>query len=88
MKLIPNNVYIELLSELGVLGLTLFASFLVALYRRAKAPGLTPLRLTLIATLFAFNAFPTYSVMFLWAFFGLILGASADEDGGRTASPA
>jgi hypothetical protein len=27
--------------------------------------------------LFVWNAFPTYTVMFLWAFFGLAVGASS-----------
>jgi O-antigen ligase len=83
VKLIPNNIYVELLAELGILGLVLFAGFLLLLYRRLRAPGLVVLRLTFVATLLAFNAFPTYSVMFLWAFFGLILGASARADAAR-----
>ena len=83
VKVIPNNLYVELLAELGILGFLLFGAFLVSLYRRLRAPGLALLRLTFIATLFALNAFPSYSVMFLWAFFGLILGASA-----RSAAPA
>ena len=83
VKLIPNNVYVELLCELGFMGLGLFGAFLLSLYRRAQATGLATLRLTLIATLFAFNGFPTYSVMFLWAFFGLVLGASAAEEHAR-----
>jgi O-antigen ligase len=77
VKLIPNNIYVELLAELGIMGLTLFGLFLWSVYRRLGHPALSPLRATFIATLFAFNAFPTYSVMFFWAFLGLALGASA-----------
>jgi O-antigen ligase len=77
VKLIPNNIYIELLSELGILGFLLFASFLVAVYVRLRSPQLAPLRLTFITMLFVWNAFPTYTVMFLWAFFGLAVGASS-----------
>ena len=77
VKLIPNNIYVELLAELGILGLMLFGIFLWKVYRRLGHPALAPLRATFIATLFAFNAFPTYSVMFFWAFLGLALGASA-----------
>jgi O-antigen ligase len=77
VKLIPNNVYVELLSEQGLLGFLLFGGFLVTLYRRLRRPDLAPLRATFIAILFALNAFPTYTVMFLWAFFGLTVGASA-----------
>jgi O-antigen ligase len=77
VKLIPNNIYVELLSELGIIGFALFAAFLWAVYRRLRAPELAPLRWTLIALLFSWNGFPTYTVMFLWAFFGLAVGASA-----------
>ncbi len=77
VKLIPNNVYVELLSELGLGGFLLFCAFLVSVYRRLRGPQLAPLRATFIAILFALNAFPTYTVMFLWAFFGLAVGASA-----------
>ncbi len=81
-KHIANNVYIELLSELGLIGLLLFAVFLIQVYRRSGGPMLWPLRCGLIAMLLAFNAFPTFSVMFVWAFLGLVVGASA-RAGGR-----
>ena len=77
VKLIPNNIYVELLAELGILGFALFVGFLVAVYRRLRHPELAPLRWTFIALLFSLNGFPTYTVMFLWAFFGLAVGASA-----------
>jgi O-antigen ligase len=77
VKLIPNNIYIELLCELGIPGLLLFAGFLAAIYVRLRSPQLAPLRLTFITMLFVWNAFPTYTVMFLWAFFGLAAGASS-----------
>jgi O-antigen ligase len=77
VKVIPNSIYIELLSELGIAGFLLFASFLLLVYRRLRLPELTPLRLTFITMLFAWNAFPTYTMMFLWAFLGLAVGASS-----------
>jgi O-antigen ligase len=77
VKLIPNNIYIELLAELGIVGFLMFAGFLVEIYRRLRRPELAPLRWTFLALLFSLNGFPTYTVMFLWAFFGLAVGASA-----------
>jgi O-antigen ligase len=77
VKLIPNNIYVELLAELGIFGFLLFATFLVAVYRGLRGPELAPLRWTFVAMLFSLNGFPTYTVMFLWAFFGLAVGASA-----------
>jgi O-antigen ligase len=76
-KRIPNNVFVELLSELGAVGFILFAAFLVHIWRHLRAAELLPLRLGFLAMLLVWNAFPTYSVMFLWAFWGVILGASA-----------
>jgi hypothetical protein len=77
VKLIPNNIYVELLSELGIIGFLIFTSFLLLVYRRLRYPELTPLRLTFITMLFVWNAFPTYTMMFLWAFLGLAVGASS-----------
>lgn len=80
VKLIPNNIYVELLAELGIVGFLIFAAFLVGVYRRLRRPELAPLRWTFLALLFSLNGFPTYTVMFLWAFFGLAVGASARLD--------
>ena len=76
-KHIANNVYIELLAELGLVGLLLFVAFLIQIWRQTKAPRLRPLRYGLVSMLLALNAFPTISVMFLWAFFGFIVGVSS-----------
>jgi O-antigen ligase len=87
-KRIPNNVYVELLSELGVVGLLLFGGFLLQIWRHLASARLFPLRLGFLAMLLAWNAFPSYSVMFLWAFWGVILGASARVDSpGTLAAP-
>lgn len=76
-KLIPNNVYVELLSELGIVATVVFLIFLAMLFRRTGGSQLAPLRWGLIALLLVWNAFPTYTLINIWAFFALILGASA-----------
>ena len=76
-KHIANNVYVELLAELGVVGLLLFVAFLIQIWRLTKAARLRPLRYGLVSMLLALNAFPTISVMFLWAFFGFVVGVSS-----------
>jgi O-antigen ligase len=76
---------VELLSELGIIGFALFAAFLLAVYRRLRRAELAPLRWTFLAVLFSLNGFPTYTVMFLWAFFGLAVGASTRLDHGGAA---
>jgi O-antigen ligase len=77
IKPIPNNVYVELLSETGVVGLLLFGWFLLRLYRAARAPGSASLRWGLAAMLVVFNAFPTYTVTFLWAYWALLIAVAA-----------
>jgi hypothetical protein len=76
-KLIPNNVYVELLSELGLVATAVFLLFMMMLFRRTRGPELTPLRWGLLALLLVWNAFPTYTLISIWAFFALIVGASA-----------
>ena len=85
-KIIANNVYIELLSEVGGLGVLAFAAFVWALYRRARRPGLGALRWGLLATFLSFNAFPSYTVLFLWAYWALIVAAAAEPARGRAAA--
>jgi O-antigen ligase len=77
LKRIANNVYVELLAEVGIVGFLLFGAFLVRVYRHLRAQEMLPLRLGFWAVLLAWNAFPSYSIMFLWAFWGVILGVSA-----------
>ena len=76
-KRIANNVYVELLSELGIIGFTIFLAFLVRIWRNLQGQRALPLRLGFLAMLLVWNAFPSYTVMFLWAFWGVIMGASA-----------
>jgi hypothetical protein len=76
-KLIPNNVYVELLSELGLVATVVFLLFMAMLFRRTRGPELAPLRWGLLALLLVWNAFPTYTLISIWAFFALIVGASA-----------
>jgi O-antigen ligase len=76
-KLIPNNVYIELLSELGLVATAVFLLFMAMLFRRTRGAELAPLRWGLLALLLVWNAFPTYTLISIWAFFALIVGASA-----------
>jgi O-antigen ligase len=73
---IPNNIYAELASELGLVGLVLFLGFMVSLIRlaaRRTGAGRVHWLLGLVGVLLYWNAFPTYSVVFIWVFFGLIL---------------
>lgn len=73
---IPNNIYVELACELGAVGLLLFLGFMASLFRlaaRRTTAGRAHWLLGLLGVMMYWNAFPTYSVVFIWVFFGLIL---------------
>lgn len=73
---ITNNIYAELGAELGLVGLFLFFGFVVSMSQiaaRHTGEGRLQWLLGLTAVLLYWNAFPTYSVVFIWVFFGLIL---------------
>jgi O-antigen ligase len=87
IKGFPNNVYVELLSETGLVGTLLIGLFLLAVLRRTRAPEMASLRWGMLALLLVFGTFPTYTVMFLWAYWALIL-AAATRHGRPAAEPA
>lgn len=87
-KPIPNNVYVELAAELGLVGLALFGYFLRRLWRRARRSGEAILQLGMLAVLLAFNAYPTYTLMFLWAYFAYLAAAPFGGLMSRSAEPA
>jgi O-antigen ligase len=89
-KRIANNVYVELLSELGIVGFTIFLVFLTRIWRHLGGQRALPLRLGFLAMLLVWNAFPSYSLMFLWAFWGVIVGVStraAEQRSYRPSAP-
>lgn len=74
-KQIPNNVYIELLSEVGLVGTALFFIFCFAWIRaawgiRRNNPEFISFALS---ALVAFIAFPTFNVLYIWCFYGISL---------------
>lgn len=83
---IANNIYAELASEMGLVGLLLFCGFLLSLIRLAwkrTGAGRRHWLLGLTGVLLYWNAFPTYTVVFIWVFFGLVLKSASP----RTDSP-
>jgi O-antigen ligase len=86
-KRIANNVYVELLSELGIVGFAIFLLFLTRIWRHLRGRRALPLRLGFLAMLLVWNAFPSYSLMFLWAFWGVIVGVSTRAAEQRTYRP-
>jgi len=78
-KDIPNNVYAEIFSELGYIGLLLFCFLLWYLYTITKLDESKILRKGFITTLIYFIAFPTFTILFVWVFWGLIVSLLNDR---------
>lgn len=71
-KRIPNNVFVEVFSEIGLIGLIFFLYFLFLIYRQTKLDNSGVLRYGFIASLIYFLAFPTFTILFIWVCWGLI----------------
>lgn len=87
---IPNNIYAELAAEMGVVGLLIFGYFMTSLLRHITAIPTGRggnLIAAVLAVLCYWLAFPTYSVVFVWAFFGLALATVRAESAPMTRHP-
>lgn len=78
-KRIPNNVYAEIFSETGVFGLLLFIYLLYLFYRRTRSDQTGSLRYGLIGFLIYCLAFPTFTILYIWVFFGFIASTQHDK---------
>lgn len=85
---IANNVYVELLAETGLLGFGCALLFQRRLLRAARGAQLAPLRWGAAAILLVFNAFPSYVLLFLWAFWALLYAAAVNEAARSAGVPA
>jgi hypothetical protein len=71
-KRIPNNIYVEILSECGSLALIAFLTFLFLVYKYGSQKSYL-LGAGLIASFIYFFAFPTFTMLFIWVFLGIVL---------------
>ena len=67
LKFIPNNVYVEILAEGGVLAFIFFVFFLIQTHIKIIHKKF------MIPLLIYFNVFPTFTLLFIWVFLGLIV---------------
>lgn len=88
LKQIPNVVYLEFLSEDGLIVFSIFLYSMWMIYQRARKPGELYLRFGVLSLMICFVAFPTISVMYLWAFFALIAGRHRGPFVDTTPAPA
>ena len=70
-RAIPNNVYMEVWAEYGIVGFVLFISFLIITLLRAFKSKNDVITGGIIALMISFNAFPSFIMLFLWVFLAI-----------------
>ncbi|MBN8854814.1 MAG: hypothetical protein BGO55_20075 [Sphingobacteriales bacterium 50-39] len=70
-KVIPNNIYLELWSETGAISLLIFVLFLAILLSYARKDSSRALFPALICMMICFMAYPSFIMIYLWAFMAL-----------------
>ena len=72
---IPNNIYVEIACEMGLMGIIIFGSLLyrISLIAHKNGKGQAHNLAAGMTSVFVYwLAFPTYSVIFIWAFFAFV----------------
>lgn len=67
-KVIPNNIYVELWAENGIVALLVFLAFLGLLLLYAREDRSKALLGGLVCMMLCFFAYPTFTMIYLWAF--------------------
>jgi hypothetical protein len=79
VKPIANSPWIELLAETGVVGFALVVSFAWRIWSNTRRPSGVSLRAGLAGVALGLFTFPSITVLFIWAFCGLVVGAHLRE---------
>lgn len=74
---ISNNVYAEILAELGLLGIILFVYLITRLLRLIRINNAHNYCAAFFGVLIYWLAFPTFSMLYVWCFFGLASSPSS-----------
>lgn len=67
-KMLPNNIYLEILSEAGFIALILFTAFLIQLLLNINS---FILKSGLVVIMIYWMAYPTFTILFLWVYIGV-----------------
>ena len=78
-KPIPNVIYLEFLSEDGLIVFLIFLVFFYRAFRRSGGDAIY-LRAAFLSLTLSFFAYSTISVMFVWALFGLLFGRLTERE--------
>ncbi|WP_017496844.1 O-antigen ligase family protein [Flavobacterium sp. WG21] len=70
-RAIPNNVYLEVLSEYGVIAAILFMLFLFLILTKAYYLKEDAIVAGIFSIIISFNAFPSFIMLFIWVFLAI-----------------
>ena len=76
IKVIPNNIYVEIISELGFIAFSLFIIFLYKIYRLISNNILMG---GFLGCCLYFNALPSYTIIVIWFFFAFLSSKNNDN---------
>lgn len=79
IKVVPNNIYIEIASELGLVAFLLFTFFLYKIYRYINNNVLMG---GFFGCCLYFNAMSSYTIIVIWFFFAFLLSQNGDDGKG------
>lgn len=71
IRAIPNNIYLEVWSEYGVIGFFLYLFFLIKLLYKSYKLKEPSIFAGFVALLISFIAFPSFIMVFLWSFLAI-----------------
>jgi O-Antigen ligase len=76
VKPIANNPWVELLAESGLIGFACVLTFCRRVWQQAAGADGLPFRAGLAAVALGLFTFPSITVLFIWAFCGLVVGVA------------
>ena len=79
IKVILNNIYVEIASELGLVAFLLFIIFLYKIYRHINNSILMG---GFLGCCLYFNAMPSYTIIVIWFFFAFLSSQNCDDSKG------
>jgi O-antigen ligase len=80
VKPIANSPWIELVAETGLVGFGLALTFARRVWARARGTVGAPFRAGLAGVALGLFTFPSITVVFIWAFCGLVVGVRLREE--------
>ena len=88
VKPIANNPWVELLAETGVIGVAFVVTYTRRVWQKASGADGLAFRAGLAGIALGLYTFPSITVLFIWAFCGLVVGVRlrAEQDAARVAT--